>query len=125
MDQHYDYFFTSDDPDLLFEQTQGPFKEVQQMATALSGNQADAYEGFLTFVFTELIFGSNLIENAGLGHEITIRICKTIFAGEIDIANIELREDEYQQALEELKSRILSYCTVQYFVLELKSFSML
>jgi fido (protein-threonine AMPylation protein) len=107
MDQHYDYYFTSDDPDELFEQTQGFFDEVQEMTTALSGNQADAYEEFFTSAFTELIFGSNLIENAGLGHEITIRICKAIFAGEIDVANIELREDEYQQALEELKSRNL------------------
>jgi hypothetical protein len=30
-------------------------------------------------------------------------ICKEIFAGKIDPANIELREDEYQQALDVLR----------------------
>jgi hypothetical protein len=80
MDQHHDHYFASDDHDVFFEQTQGFFEEVQQMTTALTGNQADAYEEFLTSGSTELIFGSNLIENAGLGHEITIRICKAIFA---------------------------------------------
>jgi len=47
--------------------------------------------------------GSSMIGNAGLGHEITIRICKAISAGDIDPANIELREDEYQQALDVLR----------------------
>lgn len=107
MDGNYDYFYTSDDPDELFELAQGFFEEIQIMAAALSENQASAYGEFLTTAFAELIFGSNLIENAGLGHDVTIRICKVIFEGRIEPSTIQLRDDEYEQALEELKLRHL------------------
>lgn len=35
MDGNYDYFYTSDDPDELFELAQGFFEEIQIMAAAL------------------------------------------------------------------------------------------
>ncbi|KND94403.1 Adenosine monophosphate-protein transferase FICD-like protein [Tolypocladium ophioglossoides CBS 100239] len=47
------------------------------------------------------IFGSNMIERAGLGWDITVLLCRQIFAGE-DIGEILERDGTYQDALLEL-----------------------
>lgn len=104
IDSNYDYFYSSADPDLLFEKTEGLAEEVRSMISVLSDTQATAYESFMTDAFAELIFGSNYIEKAGLGHEVTIRICKEIFEGTIEPGSIELRTEEYEAALEQVKA---------------------
>ncbi|KAF4504633.1 hypothetical protein G6O67_008060 [Ophiocordyceps sinensis] len=47
------------------------------------------------------VFGSNMIERAGLGWDITLHLCRRIIAGE-DVGEISERDADYQDALVKL-----------------------
>jgi fido (protein-threonine AMPylation protein) len=103
--QGYDYSFTSDDPDELFEAAQAHFVEIQSVVGNLGELGSKKFEEFMGEAFCEVIFGSNAIENAGVGHAITIRICKEIFQSNVDPATIELRTKEQEEAIQNLTDR--------------------
>ena len=105
MDRNYDYFLTDDDPDELFAQTEGLAEEVQGMVSILNERQEKAYENFMIESLSELIFGSNNIEGAGLGHDTTVRICREIFSGTTDARHIRLRTTEEENALKYVKAK--------------------
>lgn len=101
MDSCYSYYSLSEvneDPDELFEQTQGFFKEVQEMIANLSENQATSYDEYITESLTTLIYGSNFIERVGANHQITQKICQKIFAGVQVPLEIPENNEEYATA---------------------------
>jgi Fic family protein len=84
MDAHYDYYSLAkidEDPDDLFEKTHGFFEEIQAMVTTLTDQQAAAYDSYTTEALSAMIFASNYIEKVGATHDITLKICRDIFAG--------------------------------------------
>lgn len=86
MDSVYDYYSLSkidEDPDDLFEKTCGFFEEVREMIESenLSHARETAYEEHTIDTMAAMIFGSNMIEKAGSTEDITLKLCKDIFAG--------------------------------------------
>ncbi|KFY43578.1 hypothetical protein V495_03875 [Pseudogymnoascus sp. VKM F-4514 (FW-929)] len=86
MDYAYDYYSLSkldEDPVDLFEKTCGFFDEVQRMMESENFGQARAaaYEEYTIATMAAMIFGSNMIEKAGSTEDITMKLCKSIFAG--------------------------------------------
>jgi fido (protein-threonine AMPylation protein) len=98
MDEPYDYFHCSENPQELFDETNGLFEEVQMMMAALSNQQEEAYQDYLTDNLVDLVFGSNFIEKAGSNYDITVRLCRKIFAGEAVPDEIDERDPEYEAA---------------------------
>ncbi|KFY00276.1 hypothetical protein O988_03400 [Pseudogymnoascus sp. VKM F-3808] len=72
-----------EDPDDLLEKTCGSFDEVQRMMEIenLSQARAAAYEEYIIDTMAAMIFGSNMIEKAGSTEDISMKLCKVIFAG--------------------------------------------
>lgn len=86
MDSAYDYYSLSkidEDPDDLFEKTCGFFEEVREMMENENLSQAreTAYKEHTIDTMAAMIFGSNMIEKAGSTEDITLKLCKDIFAG--------------------------------------------
>src|SRR5256885_1777090 len=79
MDDSYEYFHCSKDPDELFHETNTLFDEVQVMVAAISSQQEKVYEDYLTDTLIDLILGSNSIEKAALNDHITTHLCRKIF----------------------------------------------
>ncbi|KAI0868249.1 fido domain-containing protein [Hypoxylon argillaceum] len=53
-----------------------------------------------------VIFGSNLIEDAGAGFDYTINLCRQIFRGDqVDVTDIDERSPEYAELLQDFKQR--------------------
>ena len=98
MDESYDYFHCSGDPEELFHKTNSLLEEVRVMMVALSSQQERAYEDYLAESFSDLVFGSNFIERAGSDYDITARLCRRIFAGQPVSDNIGEWDPEYQAA---------------------------
>ncbi|KAL5353631.1 hypothetical protein ACLOAV_001668 [Pseudogymnoascus australis] len=86
MDSAYDYYSLSkidEDPDDLFEKTCGLFDEVREMMESENLSQArkTAYEEYTIDTMAAMIYGSNMIEKAGSTEDLTVKLCKDIFAG--------------------------------------------
>ncbi|KAJ9145068.1 Fic/DOC family protein [Pleurostoma richardsiae] len=91
-DDVYRTYAVDQEPQKLFEKATEWITAVQ--ATEFdSGNQAlvakEVEDGMI-----RALFGSNMIERAGLGWDITVQICRKIFAGE-DVGDIPEREPYY------------------------------
>lgn len=107
MEGVYDYNLYEEDPDDLFEATEGLLTEIQGIVATLTEAQGKNFDEFLETAMCEVIFGSNCIENAGLSHDVTIRLCKEIFHGR-DPATVQLRTQEEEEAIRDLAGRNLT-----------------
>ncbi|XP_044717854.1 uncharacterized protein HRG_08496 [Hirsutella rhossiliensis] len=67
-------------------------------ATALDKDQQEVVNNEIHETMSRAIFGSNMIERAGLGWDITVQLCRKVFAGE-DIGQISERDATYQESL--------------------------
>ncbi|KAK0753057.1 fido domain-containing protein [Schizothecium vesticola] len=102
----YDYNLLGDefDPDDLYDEM---LKYNQVLAESLqSGNLLDntsnIVDEFMLDVLSKMIFGSNYIEQAGAGLDITLKLCHAIFYGETVPDEITERDPEYQALKEDL-----------------------
>lgn len=102
----YDYNLLGDefDPDDLYDEM---LKHNQVLAESLqSANPADntsnIVDEFMLDVLSKMIFGSNYIEQAGAGLDITLKLCHAIFHGETVPDEITERDPEYQALKEDL-----------------------
>ncbi len=107
MDEGYDYFYTSEDPDELFEKTNGFFEEVKDMMSNLALHQEKDFEDFIIDNIIHLIFGSNFIERAGSDINVTIDLCRKIFTGEPVPETINEGDPQYEAIRRELVQREL------------------
>ncbi|KAH6982067.1 fic/DOC family protein [Ilyonectria sp. MPI-CAGE-AT-0026] len=98
-DDVYRQYARDQDPKQLFEKATNWIMAVQ--TTALDNDQQDLVANEIQETMVRAIFGSNMIERAGLGWDITVQLCRKIFAGE-DIGVISERDISYQQVLLDL-----------------------
>lgn len=79
-------------------------QEIRDMLAQQDEDVLSRYTAFSASAMIDAIFGSNMIEDAGLDHEETKRLCMKIFDGEdVDPMTIEDRSPEYQASLEALR----------------------
>ncbi|KAL8337376.1 hypothetical protein RB601_008763 [Gaeumannomyces tritici] len=108
-DEAYDYFLEDDDPDELFEQAVGFHDEVKAMLHNLTPADEAALDEYQLTNLSNLIFGSNLIEGAGAGLDITYKLCQLVFTGQDKgIADQDmLRMEEYDERRKNLVTQDL------------------
>ena len=108
MDDAYDYKTLGDiDPDILHQELVKHIKEVCDLVQNLTPNHDAALDDHLAVMLSKLVFGSNQIENAGAGLEITLKLCQAIFRGEEVPDEIGERDDEYKTIKQNLLQRNL------------------
>ncbi|KAH6991152.1 Filamentation induced protein by cAMP/death on curing [Ilyonectria sp. MPI-CAGE-AT-0026] len=89
----YRRYAQGQDPAKLFEKASNWITTLQ--TTALDGIQQECVSQEIQETTLRAIYGSNMIERAGLGWEITASLCRKVFAGE-DTDEVSL-EDLYHQ----------------------------
>ncbi|KAK7430899.1 hypothetical protein QQZ08_002427 [Neonectria magnoliae] len=98
-DDVYRQYAYDQDPSKLFEKATNWINAIQ--TTSTDENQEEVVANEIQETMVRAIFGSNMIERAGLGWDITVQLCKRIFAGE-DLGPISERDIPYQHALLDL-----------------------
>ncbi|KAF7543066.1 hypothetical protein G7Z17_g11037 [Cylindrodendrum hubeiense] len=98
-DDIYRQYAYDQDPKKLFEKATNWITAIQ--TTAPDNAQKGIIANEIEETMVRAIFGSNMIERAGLGWDITVQLCKRIFAGE-DIGVVSERDTSYQLALLDL-----------------------
>lgn len=102
MDDCYDYMRFDDDPDELFNDAQGFYYDVAKMMETLNPEQEISLENHLLEMMIRLIFGSNAIEAAGAGYDITLRLCRKVLNGEPVKEDVDERDPDYKKLQEHL-----------------------
>lgn len=112
-DDIYREYARDQDPQKLFEKATQWISTIQ--LTPLDDEKQELVSKEIHEAMLRAIFGSNMIERAGLGLDITIYLCRKIFSGE-DIGEISERDASYQDTLLELyhKQPELRHESVQY-----------
>ncbi|KAI1764561.1 fido domain-containing protein [Hypoxylon sp. FL1150] len=100
-DDIYRQYARDQDPKELFEKAANWISQIR--ITTLDDKQQELINEQIHEAMVRAIFGSNMIEHAGLGYDITIQLCRKIFAGE-DVGEISERSLSYQNDLLELYS---------------------
>lgn len=96
MDDSYDYNVLGEvDPDDLWEEMEQHTSEICKLMKTLSSSRESAVEEHLADALAQQVFGSNMIENAGAGWDITFKLCQAIFRCEEIPEEIEERDAEY------------------------------
>jgi Fic family protein len=85
------------DPKTLFKKATQWISKIQENAV----DKKDLIDRELHEAMIKAIFGSNLIERAGLNLDITVQLCRRVFAGE-DVPDIANRDASYTEILAEL-----------------------
>jgi hypothetical protein len=99
-DALYTWLNEDDDPDEIFALIKTEFQEVKgKMEGQLCSKQEEAFDEYMANAPSEMIFGSNLIERAGGGYELTIELCKEIFIGKDVLAVIKSLREMVQHTL--------------------------
>ena len=98
-DEIYRQYGQSHDPRELFEKAAHWVTTIQ--TTTLSEEQQEIVFQEVHESMLRAIFGSNRIERAGLGWDITVQLCRRIFSGE-DVRPIDERDKDYQNHLLEI-----------------------
>ncbi|KAK3364732.1 fido domain-containing protein [Lasiosphaeria ovina] len=102
-DNVYREYQKDQDPKKLYEKAANWFGNIQ--STIMDEQQQDVIMKEIQESMIRAIFGSNMIERAGLGLDITINLCRQVFAGEEELRVIEERDPEYQNELLKLYHR--------------------
>jgi fido (protein-threonine AMPylation protein) len=112
-DDIYRQYAQDQDPQKLFEKATKWISTIQ--LTPLDDKKQELVNREVHESMLRAIFGSNMIERAGLGWDITVHLCRKIFSGE-DIREIPERDASYQDALLEiyLKQPDLKHKPAQY-----------
>lgn len=98
MDNAYGYNIgaTDFDPNIIFPEiiTLGnPLSAILQKQ--LKPVQEIAFENFILYCLASIVYGSNMIERAGSGPGITLKLCMAIFRSEEVSGDIRETEDEF------------------------------
>lgn len=110
MDDAYDHKILGDvNPDDLYQEVFCHTKEILTILreNTLTPDQELAMDDYLVETLAKLVFGSNMIENAGAGWDITLKLCQAIFRGEAIPNDIGERDEEYVKIKENLLRRNL------------------
>ncbi|KAK0121710.1 hypothetical protein ONS95_009995 [Cadophora gregata] len=100
----YDYFRFTPDPDEVFAESVSYFGDVWKLLQDLK-EKDDSYEQYLVESMVMMIFQSNDLEKAGSSHEVTMKLCKKIFAGEELAVEIPVEDEDYEVTQKYLKQK--------------------
>lgn len=107
-DTGYDYNILGDlDPDDLFEELQANFDNIATCIPSIGEDDQRALEAYYVDVLCRMVFGSNMIENAGASLDITHRMCESIFRGHGRSEEITESDQDYQALKSELQQKQL------------------
>jgi fido (protein-threonine AMPylation protein) len=96
MDEAYDYNILGDiDPDILFKELKAYASDIVDAMKSLTPVEDAVIDEHLVDVLARIVFGSNMIEAAGSGRDVTLELCEKIFRGEEVPEEIEERDSEY------------------------------
>ncbi|KAK1525167.1 fic/DOC family protein [Colletotrichum abscissum] len=98
-DDVYLQYSSDDNPKKLFEKASNWLLAIQE--NSAENDHADTILKETHEAIIRAIFGSNMIERAGLGWDITVHLCRKIFSGE-DVTDIPERTPEYESELLEM-----------------------
>ncbi|KAI8295062.1 Fic/DOC family protein [Colletotrichum sp. SAR 10_98] len=101
-DDVYLQYSSDQDPKKLFEKASAWLNIIQEKN--IGTENVDMILKETQDAIIRAIFGSNMIERAGLGWEITVHLCRKIFAGE-EVGDIPERTEEYENQLLELQRK--------------------
>lgn len=113
-DEVYDYKIAHEDfdPDLVFPEMVKLGNQLQDILQArLDPELEAAFENHILECLVRMVYGSNMIEHAGAGLDITWKLCMKIFQGEQVPEDIEERDEEYMRIKEERMRDKLSTST--------------
>lgn len=103
-DAGYDYNILGDvDPDDLYEEFQANFDGIATCVPSIGEDDNNVLETHYVDVLCRMVFGSNMIENAGASLEITYRMCEGIFKGQGGPDEITEGDPDYQALKAELE----------------------
>ena len=112
MDGAYDYNVLGDiDPDDLHEELQAYTAELSKMVQSLSPGETSKLDDHFVDTLSRMVFSSNMIENAGSGLDVTLKICQAIFRGEEVPDEITNRDSDYECLKKELIRKNLPHGT--------------
>lgn len=103
-DEVYDYKIAHEDfdPDLVFPEMVKLGDQLQDILQARPDpEQEAAFENHILECLVRMVYGSNMIEHAGAGLEITWKLCMKIFQGEQVPEDIGEQDEEYRRIKEE------------------------
>lgn len=94
MDEAYDYNILGEvDPDDLHAELQRYANGIAKVVSNMKSS-AEAMDDYLVDMLSRMVFSSNMIEGAGAGLDITFKLCRAVFQGEV-IDEIQERDAEY------------------------------
>ncbi|KAJ5280631.1 hypothetical protein N7478_006003 [Penicillium angulare] len=106
-DEAYDYKIAHDDfdPDIVFPQMMQVADQLQDiLQSSLSSEQETACEKHILECLTRMVYGSNMIEHAGAGLEITWKLCMKVFKGEPVLEDIGERDEDRREIIQHAKA---------------------
>ncbi|KAJ9165241.1 Fic-domain-containing protein [Coniochaeta hoffmannii] len=107
MGDAYDYSILGDDldPDDLHEEMVRYGSEIAEALQSAPQSSETLVDDFLLDTLSKMIFGSNYIEQAGSGPDITLKLCRQVFRGDDLPDTIEERDPDYARLKAELLSQ--------------------
>ncbi|KIL95571.1 hypothetical protein FAVG1_00308 [Fusarium avenaceum] len=88
-----DYDYNDFDPDELHEELRGFINDV---ADDLNQTDTDSLNQYYITKLAHMVYGSNMIENAGGNLDITLKLCRDVFEGKPVDAQLNDRDAVYQ-----------------------------
>ncbi|KAJ5293761.1 hypothetical protein N7508_008582 [Penicillium antarcticum] len=98
MNDAYDYKIGANDfdPDTIFPEIVSQGNQLSScLQTQLTPSQEAAFEDHILHCLAGMVYGSNMIERAGIGRDITLKLCMAIFRGETISEDIGEAEEEF------------------------------
>lgn len=98
IDDAYDYKIGANDfdPDTIFPETITLGNQLSEvLQNQLTSGQETAFEDHILHCLAGMVYGSNMIERAGNGPEITLKLCLAIFRGQEIPEDIGETEEEF------------------------------
>lgn len=104
MGDAYDYNILGDelDPDGLHEEMVRYGSQVAEILRSRPPSSETLADEYLLDMLSKMVFGSNYIEHAGSGFDITLDLCRTIFKGDQVPDVIDEKDPEYARLKAEL-----------------------
>lgn len=96
MGDGYDYDILEEDPKKVHNELRTCLTDIAHEVSHSEDKQA-CFDEYFTDELAQMVYGSNMIEAAGGGVDITVKLCKAVFRGEHVPENIEERSSEYEE----------------------------
>jgi hypothetical protein len=100
MNDAYDYKIGANefDPETSFHEIITLGHQISKvLQEEFTPDQEATFEAFILNCLACMVYGSNMIERAGSGREITLKLCMAIFSGEKVSVDVRATEEEFME----------------------------